>query len=52
MVPKSPKNSVETKKIVKKRWNPMLKQLAVEKALEIVKDYYEIVKEFAKSNEE
>ena len=35
MVPKSPKNSVETKKIVKKRWNPMLKQLAVEKALEL-----------------
>ena len=35
MVPKSPKNSVETKKVVKKRWNPMLKQLAVEKALEL-----------------
>ena len=35
MVPKSPKNSVETKKTVKKRWNPLLKQLAVEKALEL-----------------
>lgn len=35
MIPKSPKNSVDTKKIVKKRWNPMLKQLAVEKALEL-----------------